>query len=172
MHQNSLQYFITFQCRSQAVVCVSTPRMYPWSGYFLVLTKVVRCASVNTKALSSWLFGTSINVPFFKWHIKQYVNKKSIKQSSVVIEKRNDEHFCLYSHKFCFNILWTMNVSVFSLDIAWFIWRDSIKQTNKYITFWNICELHLDLSYLSLSMETSGALISIIGTIWNENNGL
>ena len=24
------------QCWSQAVVCVNTPRMYPWSGYFLV----------------------------------------------------------------------------------------------------------------------------------------
>ena len=28
------------QCRSQAVVCVSTPRMYPRSGYFLVMNKL------------------------------------------------------------------------------------------------------------------------------------
>ena len=27
------------QCRSQAVVCVSTPRMYPRSGYFLLIIK-------------------------------------------------------------------------------------------------------------------------------------
>ena len=28
------------QCLSQAVVCISTPRMYPRSGYFLVKAKV------------------------------------------------------------------------------------------------------------------------------------
>ena len=31
------------QCWSQAVVCVSTPRMYPQSRYFLVHFKVNRC---------------------------------------------------------------------------------------------------------------------------------
>ena len=29
------------QSRSQAVVCVSTPRMYPRSGYFLVINKAI-----------------------------------------------------------------------------------------------------------------------------------
>ena len=29
------------QSRSQAVVCVSTPRMYPHSGYFLVILKLI-----------------------------------------------------------------------------------------------------------------------------------
>ena len=31
----------SLQSRSHAVVCVSTPRMYPRSGYFLVFTKLV-----------------------------------------------------------------------------------------------------------------------------------
>ena len=31
------------QSRSQAVVCVSTPRMYPRSGYFLVFTYNIVC---------------------------------------------------------------------------------------------------------------------------------
>ena len=30
------------QSRSQAVVCVSTPRIYPPSGYFIVLNKIDR----------------------------------------------------------------------------------------------------------------------------------
>ena len=29
------------QCWSQAVVCVSTPRMYPHRGYFLVIKKII-----------------------------------------------------------------------------------------------------------------------------------
>ena len=37
---NTLQNFITSQGQSKAVVCVSTPRMYPRSGYFLVVTKM------------------------------------------------------------------------------------------------------------------------------------
>ena len=35
------------QSRSQAVVCVSTPRMYPQSGYFLVNTKTQRLHDVD-----------------------------------------------------------------------------------------------------------------------------
>ena len=34
-------YIETPQSRSQAVVCVSTPKMYPRSGYFLVYNKVL-----------------------------------------------------------------------------------------------------------------------------------
>ena len=34
------QSCITPQSRSKAVVCVSTPRMYPRSGYFLVISKM------------------------------------------------------------------------------------------------------------------------------------
>ena len=40
IHQNLHQCSITSTvCRTQAVVCVSTPRMYPRSGNFLVFTK-------------------------------------------------------------------------------------------------------------------------------------
>ena len=38
-YQNSLKYFKPPQCGSQAVECVSTPRMYPQSRYFLILYK-------------------------------------------------------------------------------------------------------------------------------------
>ena len=47
------------QCRSQAVVCVSTPRMYPRSGYFLVkniskyILQIRQFSSYRTKGKSS-----------------------------------------------------------------------------------------------------------------------
>ena len=39
------------QCRSQAVVCVSTPRMYPRSGYFLVITILSFLGSFNPEII-------------------------------------------------------------------------------------------------------------------------
>ena len=44
------------QSRSKAVVCISTPRRYPRSGYFLVIHKLVRidhCYQFNQKPLLS-----------------------------------------------------------------------------------------------------------------------
>ena len=39
------------QCRSQAVVCVSTPRMYPRSGYFLVSSKIISGKDARKKSM-------------------------------------------------------------------------------------------------------------------------
>ena len=51
------------QCRSQAVVCVSTPRMYPQSGYFLVKNKkFLGTVSLLVVILSIKLKSLSINL--------------------------------------------------------------------------------------------------------------
>ena len=52
-----LQCFILSPCRSQAVVCVSTPRKYPSSGYFLVSYYFAKYVS-----LSIWSTGIIIEL--------------------------------------------------------------------------------------------------------------
>ena len=47
------------QSRSQAVVCVSTPRMYPRSGYFLVITIIIQ----NTYRVRNKFLDT-LDMPF------------------------------------------------------------------------------------------------------------
>ena len=56
------------QCWSKAVVCISTPRMYPWSGHFLVSCK--RIYSLNLWSLILKFYKLQINAKFkkpFKW---------------------------------------------------------------------------------------------------------
>ena len=48
------------QSRSQAVVCASTPRKYPRSGYFLANTKVLECTRRISKIFPN---GITISAP-------------------------------------------------------------------------------------------------------------
>ena len=41
VYQSSLKYFITSDCRSLAVVCVSSSEKYPRSGYFIVDNSII-----------------------------------------------------------------------------------------------------------------------------------
>ena len=57
------------QSRSKAVVCVSTPRMYPRSGYFLVNKKVKRISYENGLLCSNFKDFCHCNILCTTWNL-------------------------------------------------------------------------------------------------------
>ena len=69
------EFHLPSQSRSKAVVCISTPRMYPCRGYFLVITKTfsLTLQNLNTYNYCRCWCCILLACSYFEWlHVKHY----------------------------------------------------------------------------------------------------
>ena len=102
------------QCRSQAVVCVSTPRMYPRSGYFLVWTIPKRFSKKGTLWQRESIYSWSKNYSFLHFLQEKFIQRSQILKHPVYKSNSNSKawmnlNFLANSHQRKNVLEWTLN---------------------------------------------------------------